>query len=86
MRGPTTGSMVRTRPETHTALQQLAAQENTSMQEILSRAVELYRRHRMLAEANAAYAALRDDPAAWQEELAERAAWDVTLMDGLEAD
>jgi hypothetical protein len=33
---------------------------------------------------NAAYAALRADPVAWQQELAERAAWDVTLMDVFE--
>jgi hypothetical protein len=31
----------------------------------------------------AAYAALRADPDAWAEELAERALWDTTLMDGL---
>jgi hypothetical protein len=37
-------------------------------------------RRRWLAETNEAYAALRADPAAWQAELAERAAWDAALV------
>jgi hypothetical protein len=32
---------------------------------------------------NADFADLRNDPTAWQEELAERATWDCTLADGL---
>jgi hypothetical protein len=35
---------------------------------------------------NAAYAALRNDPQAWGEELAERALWDRALDDGLQED
>jgi hypothetical protein len=54
------------------------------MQEILEQAVEQYRRQRLLAATNAAYAALRADPEAWQALKEERAAWDVTLADGLE--
>ena len=37
-----------------------------------------------LDAANAAYAALKNDPVAWQEELEERALWDRTLGDGIE--
>lgn len=33
---------------------------------------------------NAAYAALREDPAAWGQLKEERLAWDATLLDGLE--
>jgi hypothetical protein len=33
---------------------------------------------------NSAYAALREDPKQWQEELDERTAWDATLSDGLD--
>ena len=51
-----------------------------------ARAVEAYRRQRILDLSNAAYAALRADPRAWQDLLDERAAWDVTLADGLEGD
>lgn len=44
------------------------------------------RRRRLLEETNRAYAALRADPDAWREELAERAIWDVTNLDGLDED
>ena len=44
------------------------------------------RHRRLLDETNRAYAALRVDPDAWRDELAERAAWDVTLLDGLAPD
>jgi hypothetical protein len=44
---------------------------------------ELIRRRQLLAEANAAYAALREDAPAWEAFEAERAEWDVTLEDGL---
>jgi hypothetical protein len=38
----------------------------------------------MLEEGNRAWAALKADPKAWEKEVAERAALDSTLMDGLE--
>jgi AbrB family looped-hinge helix DNA binding protein len=41
-------------------------------------------RRRWLEETNEAYAALRADSAVWQAEIAERAAWDATLLDGLD--
>jgi hypothetical protein len=53
------------------------------MQEILGEAVELYRRKLLLDKANAAFAALKADSQVWKEEQEERAAWDVTLLDGL---
>jgi len=46
--------------------------------------LEASRRLRMLAEANAAYAALRANPTAWREEQAERRLWEATLADGLD--
>lgn len=39
-----------------------------------------------MARFNAAYAELPSDPAAWQQELDERALWDHTNLDGLEDD
>jgi hypothetical protein len=74
---------VRIREETRTALRELSSQTNQPMQEVLARAVELYRRQRILEQTNAAYAALRADPQHWREEQQERAAWDATLADGL---
>ena len=53
------------------------------MQDVLSRAVEAYRRQRLIEETNAAYAALRADPSAWHEFQQEIAGLDGALMDGM---
>lgn len=75
---------VRIGKEAHEVLRELASQTGESMPTVLAKALEEYRRKRFWEEANAAWAALRADPQAWQEELEERALWDATLMDGLE--
>lgn len=54
------------------------------MQAILDNAVEEYRRRLFWERVDAAASDLRKDPAAWQEELAERRAWDTTLADGMD--
>lgn len=64
-------------------LRELAARTGESMQEFLERAIEQYRRRRFLEELNAGFAARRNDPEAWKEELQEREEWDRTLADGL---
>jgi hypothetical protein len=74
--------MVRIGEQTHQALRELAEADHQSMREVLEKAVEEYRRRRILEDANAAYAALRSDPDAWQEIQAEQAAWEA-LSDGL---
>lgn len=65
-------------------LQEMAARSGESIQEILDKAIEQYRRQKFLEEANNAYAALRNNSEAWANEIEEREAWDVTLNDGLE--
>jgi hypothetical protein len=75
---------VRIRKETQTTLRELAVKEGKPMQTILDLALEEYRRQRFLQEANAAYAALRNNPEAWKAELAERKEWDETMADGQE--
>jgi hypothetical protein len=75
---------VRVSAATHAKLVELAAAQNVSMTEILDRAVEAYRRQWFFETANEAYARLRNDPAAWADWQSELAAWDATLMDGLE--
>jgi predicted transcriptional regulator len=75
---------VRISRSTHAALRALAEETNESMTEVLDKAIEFYRRERFLAALNAEFAALRQDRAAWPEELAEREAWDSTIADGLE--
>lgn len=77
---------VRVRPATHAKLQKLAEQSGRTMPDVLDEAVEALRRQQLLDATNAAYAAIREDPVAWQEEIAERALWDNTLLDGLEDD
>jgi predicted DNA-binding protein len=67
-------------------LRDLSVHVGRPMQTVIEEAIDLYRRRCFLEEVNAAYAALRDDPEAWSELEAERAAWDGTLADGLTAD
>jgi len=52
------------------------------MQTVLDKAIEQYRRDTFFRELNESYLRLQADPDAWKEELAERQAWDTTLMDG----
>ena len=77
---------VRVAGETQAKLRALAEQRGETMQHVLAEAVEWYRRQRMIEETNRRYSALRQDPGAWAEEQSERAAWDVTLADGLADD
>jgi predicted transcriptional regulator len=74
---------VRVTEHTHAMLRELAAASGEPLQRVLERAVEHYRREQFYREFNAAYARLRADPVAWQEELAERALLEATLADGL---
>jgi hypothetical protein len=74
---------IRISKETLDVLRSLAAREGTPMQEVLEKAIEAYRRKRLLEMGNLAYAALKDDPKAWEQELAERKLWENTLADGL---
>ena len=65
------------------ALEELAADADESVDSILGKAIEEYRRKHFFDALNAQFKALQADPDAWSEELAERAAWDATLGDGL---
>jgi hypothetical protein len=63
------------------ALEELAQREGKTIEAILTRAVDLYRREAFLAGVAEDFAALRADPDAWAAEQAERQAWDATLGD-----
>ena len=54
------------------------------MQTVLNQALEHYRRQRFLEDTNKAFAALRSDPEAWQQEQQEREVWEQTLADDFE--
>jgi len=47
-------------------------------------ALDAYWRSELFRRTDEGYAELQADPKAWAEHLAERRAWDVTLMDGLD--
>ena len=68
----------------HKILQKIAETSGDTLENTVEKAIEDYRRKLFLEKANEAFAALRNNPQAWQEELEERSAWDVTLTDGLE--
>jgi hypothetical protein len=74
---------VRITPSAHAALRALAEETGESMTEVLDKAIEAYRRQQLLAGLNSDLAALRRNPAAWEEELAEWKTWDAALADGL---
>jgi hypothetical protein len=65
-------------------LKELAQQDNKAMPEVLEALLEAERQRRFFEGINAGYEALRSDPIAWKEELAERALLDNTLLDGLD--
>ncbi len=70
--------------KTRNTIQELAEDTGMTMQDIIDRAVAAYQRQQLLEATNAAYAALKNDPEAWNELLVERAVWDVTLDDALD--
>ncbi len=79
-------TMVRVSITAHNILKELANRKGESIQSILSKAIEAYRRHQIFEEANRAYAALQNDSQVWKEEHEERELWDNTLSDGLDLD
>jgi hypothetical protein len=79
-------TIVRISKRSHEVLRKIATRSGETMQAILDKAIESYRRECFLREANQAFAALERDRALWQEELNERGEWDATLSDGLEGD
>lgn len=77
---------VRVPSEIRRTLQQLAIESQQSMQSVLAKAVEEYKRQWILERTNEAYAALRSQTDLWKEEQEERRAWEATVGDDLEDD
>ena len=75
---------VRISPHAHELLRQLAEEEQASMQAVLDRAIERYRRESFLRAANSEFQALKADPRAWKHETQVRQLWEQTLTDGLD--
>lgn len=81
----TNKTSIRVSTVTRSTLRALADESGSTVEQVLDKALKLYRRQKLLEETNAAYAALRADPEAWAEVEAERRAWDATLDDGLKS-
>jgi predicted transcriptional regulator len=75
---------VRINSDTHDKLKALADQAGEPMTSVLDDAIELLYRERFFDECDRAYQRLTADPKKWRQHLAEREAWDSTLLDGLE--
>jgi hypothetical protein len=74
---------VRITRSTHELLREIAGREKVSMQAVLERALEAYRRQRFLEEVNEGYARMQADPVARDAFDTELAGWDHAIADGL---
>ena len=79
-----THTTIRIKREHRDILKEIAENSETSMQEVLERAIEEYRKVQFFQQLNQAYERLQSDEEAWQEELDERALWNNTLQDDLQ--
>lgn len=75
---------VRISEQTHQVLGRLAKQEGISMQAVIEKALDMYRRRQFLQDLNNAYASLKNDEEAWKSVQHECSLWDATLGDGLD--
>lgn len=74
---------IRVSYKTRNTLRELTQASGLPMQQIVEQAIEQYQRQYFLEASNKAYAELRANQNDWQAMLAEREAWDATLLDGL---
>jgi predicted transcriptional regulator len=74
---------VRISERTRERLREMARAQHDSMQSVLEKAVEEYRRKSFFEQLDAAYAKLQEDPEAWEAYQAELKVWEATLADGL---
>lgn len=84
MPSPSSTVNVRITKQTHQQLTTLAKENGVSMQAVLDKAVEAYRRQSFLEALNNDFATLKNKPKEWVEEIEERKLWEQTLADGME--
>ena len=77
------GATVRISETSRELLRELARRTNATMQDVIEMALAEYRKRLFWEQAAHDFRAMRDDPEAWAEEVAERERWDATLKDGL---
>jgi hypothetical protein len=71
---------------THKTLLTIVESSGDTIQSILDKAIDNYRRHLFLVQANEAFATLKQNETLWQEEITERQIWEQTLADGGESE
>ena len=75
---------IRVSRDVYNIIKHLSEQKNENMQNIVENAIKEYKKRKFFEEMNRAYANLRSDSQAWEEEKKERELWDISLSDGLE--
>lgn len=75
---------IRVSRDVYNTVKDIALQQNENIQDVIESAVKDYKKKKFFDGLNNAYSKLKEDPAAWAEELAEREEWDIVLKDGLE--
>ncbi len=75
--------VIRISHDNYEKLNELETATGSSKQDLIEQALEKLFREFFLAEVNKDYEALRNNPEAWKEELAERAEWE-SINDKLE--
>ena len=71
-------------PTTAKLLEQIVGLTGQTPAQAVEAALKAYWASELFRRTDEGYAELQADPKAWAEHLAERRAWDVTLMDGLD--
>jgi len=77
---------IRVKKELYDTVKSLAKEKKMNIQDVVEEAIKDYKEKRFFEDLNAGYARLKADSQAWAEELAERAEWDATVLDGVEDD
>jgi hypothetical protein len=73
---------VRVHPQTRDAISRLSKQRGKSTPDLLDELVTRAEQDQLLDAMNAEFSRVRSDREAWSAELAERSAWETTLLDG----
>ncbi len=76
---------VRISGTTHSLLQELAEQSQTSMNAVIKVALDEYRKRLFWAQAGREFEHFRADQDAWLAEQEETAIWDASIADGLDS-
>ena len=79
------GVTVRISESARETLKEISSRSGESMQAVLEKAVEVYRRQTFLEALHKDFLTLREDPAAWDEERKERMEWELPLGDDLDS-